>query len=387
MSKPIAWSLTVLAALAGPRSTLAAPSWMPGAPDDPRADYGARQPAAAPPSQPAAAASPGATEGSKPPASQGSSREPAGAGVAEPAARAPAQRAPAKPVKLYGRIEQLCETSGATLPIKLQAQTPKYDASRPLRARASAGTTIGRAVAAYPTEWQGEWSGTLRIWTCQFAPSRWQFDAAEASEEQDLMRPGLDGQVTFNFARDNERRIELQPTQVVFSAPMTDDRLANLMKQMGGGGQLLQGNPFAAAMMRSVPYMYAMHLGDLTSGVGVTGNALESRLVKNEIKALAPGTLEQQIVTYNADRSRATGKVRYSYSESVLRFTKMQSDQLYVQAASVDYDRNGRFESKVVLFGTVSRGAPASPLQEMQLPNMMNGGALQQLQQMLGSPQ
>jgi hypothetical protein len=308
-------------------------------------------------------------------------------GSVQPAGGVPSTTAPQakKPVKLFGRIEELCSTPGARLPIKLQALTPKLDNSRPLKAEARTSGLSGRATSAYPVEWAGVWSGTLKVWTSQFDPSLWKFDAAEASQEQDLLKPGTEGQASFNFSMDANRQIQLEPTQVVFTAPMDaakSQRMMSQMQQMMGGmqGQLMQGpgRNFMMQMMQSVPYMYAMHLGNLEQGTGVTGNLLASRLMKNDVKVLAANTLEQQIVTYDEDVNRQTGKKRTSYTETVLRFTRINREQLYVQAASVDYDRYGKFEQKVVMYGTINRGQASSPLMP-NMPNMMNGGSLQNL--------
>lgn len=293
-----------------------------------------------------------------------------------------------KPIKLYGRIEELCEVPGAKLPVRLQALTPKLDTSRALRGQATSTNIQTQANTAYPVEWAGTWSGTLKVWTAQFDPSRWKFDSEEASQEQELLRPGTAGQVTFNFALSPSQRITLEPTQVIFSAPMDEKRVQQAMQQMQqmmGGMQGILGSGggvLVRQMIQSVPYMYALHLGNLVAGVGVTGNMLESRTLKNNVKLLAAGTLEQQIVNYTEDRSRASGQTKYGYCETVVRFTRMSRDQLYVQAASVDYDRSGQFEDKIVLYGTVARGAPSAP----SVPGMGAAGLLQNLPNMQSAP-
>lgn len=313
----------------------------------------------------------------------------AGAGESGAGRGSPSQASGArKPVKLYGRIEELCTSPGARFPIKLQALTPRLDSrGTALRsrvetqtARVEAQTAPSRTIMSYPFDWAGVWSGALKVWTAQFAPTRWSFDATEASQEQQLLGPGKEGRATFEFAHSGGGRIQLAPTQVVFTAPMDQSRYRQTMQQveqqmqaMGGFGGMPgmseflrseEGNSIMSQVIKSVPYMYALHLGNLSQGTGVTGNRLNSRVVKNDLKMLASGVLEQQIVTYNEDQSRVSGKTHTNYSENVLRFSRVTSDQLYVQAASVDYDRNGNFESKVVLYGMITRGqgdAPAWP--------------------------
>ncbi|HEY9870064.1 MAG TPA: hypothetical protein V6D08_12935 [Candidatus Obscuribacterales bacterium] len=271
---------------------------------------------------------------------------PTGAGAAQPPA--PPAR---KPTVLYGRIEEIVAGPGARLPVQLKALTPKLDTSRRLQSGASA--LLGKVVSSYPVDWRGFWSGTLKVHAAVFDPVRWQFDPEEASKERELLRPGTQGRVTFNFTSDRGGRIYLEPARVIFSAPMDRSRYAEMLNQLQSmlGAQAGQG----AMLLQSVPYLYALHLGDLSNGVGVTGNLLQSRVVKNEITQLADGVLEQVVVTYNLVRNPTTGKTRYGYSESVVRFTRQSSNQLYVQAATVSYLQNGKFEDKTILYGTVAR--------------------------------
>jgi hypothetical protein len=100
---------------------------------------------------------------------------------------------------------------------------------------------------------------------------------------------------------------------------------------------------------------YALHLGDLNSGWGVTGNELNCQLKKNEMKQSNENSVEQQIVTLDTDRNPRTKKSRSGYTENVLSFTRVEKNKLYLQAASVSYDNDGKFQNKVILTGTLNR--------------------------------
>ena len=273
--------------------------------------------------------------------------------------------APAKPTVLYGRIEEISLGPGARLPVKLRALTPKLDTSGQLKGKAQ--TIMGRVVGSFPIDWRGDWSGTLTVHAAVFDPIRWQFDPQEANRERELLRPGTQGTVTFRFSTGKSGQIRLEPASVVFSAPMDRSRYAQMLNQLQTmlmGGQAVPGGS-GAIMLQGLPYLYALHLGDLENGVGVTGNQLQSRVVRNDITELAPGVLEQVVVTYNLVRNPTTGKSRYGYSENVVRFTRQTSNKLYVQAATVSYLSNGRFEDKTILYGMVTRGqgtGSANPL-------------------------
>jgi hypothetical protein len=257
-------------------------------------------------------------------------------------------------VMLYGRIEEISGQPGARLPIELKPMRPKVDTSL-LKGGASTLTT--RAATSYPIDWRGSWSGTLKVHAVQMDPIRWKIDPAEASKEQELIRPGTVGQVSFEFSQ-NGTAITLKPTHVLFSTTMDRSRYSETFRQILGSNPQMGGSS-VAAMLQNVPYYYALSLGDIEGGVGVTGNLLRTRVMKNDLKQLAPGVVEQVLVTYDS-KSGSNNQQRYGYAETVLRFTRQSSDQLYVQAACVSYLQDGRFEEKILMYGSMRRGAAGS---------------------------
>jgi hypothetical protein len=98
-----------------------------------------------------------------------------------------------------------------------------------------------------------------------------------------------------------------------------------------------------------------MPLGVLSSNTGVTGNQLTSDLVKIDLKEIAKGVLEEQLVTHDTDRN-SSGQVRDFYTESVMRFTLINNDNMSMQAASVSYDNQGKYLNKIILAGNLQRG-------------------------------
>ncbi len=257
---------------------------------------------------------------------------------------------------LKGRLEEVAGT-GAKLPVGfilgLKAQKGRVD---PTAVKPHVDRIKG-LVASFPADWQGNWGGQLKIHWTQMDKASWDFDAAEAKETQDILRPGTTGTTTFSFYQDS-RSILLQPARVTFPPRTNSYASREMQNQLKNSpfASMLGNNPAASQMFNSmatgIPVMY---LGDLT-GVGVTGNQLSSRVVKNVIKELKPGVLEQNIVAQEAERQKQTGQVRNSYSETVLRFTKINTSQLYVQAATLKYRSDGQFLQKVIMYGTVNRG-------------------------------
>lgn len=260
-----------------------------------------------------------------------------------------------QPVKLFGRIEELCGSSTAKIPLKMQAMTPLRDAS--LDTKLSGKT----AMQSFPIDFRGTWSGELTVYTANWDKSYWEFDRAEADKESSLLKPGTRGRVSVTFYQGSSNKTELQPCEVVFTSTVSAaEQMATMRKMMGNSpmSSMFGNNPMMANMQ--LPYMYALHLGDLTSGTGVTGNQLQSQLMKNTLKELARGVIEQEVVTRDWDRNATTGKTKTGYSESVLRFTRMSERQLYLQAASVSYRSDGKFQNKVILYGTLDRSSAAA---------------------------
>lgn len=310
------------------------------------------------------------------------------AAVSKPATR-PASNAP-----VQGRIEELIQQPGAILP--LRALTPKMDMTKPTMLKGevqktqaatnlSASTSQQKPVVqSFPTDYSGTWGGNLTVWTAEYGPLAWQFDPDEARQELNILRKGNSGSVSFNFVSSGGKT-SVEPTQVIFTVNSTVNT-GQLASQLGGSGANAAQSQALAALLGGgsgtmvIPKMYAMHLGNLGGGIGVTGNYLQSRIAKNEIRELKPGVLEQTIVTRDSDTNSKSGKVRQSYSENVLRFTKVNRDQLYVQVAMVKYNVNGKFENKSVLYGTVTRGQGSMGIPSMMMPGMgQTGGGAGQL--------
>jgi hypothetical protein len=266
---------------------------------------------------------------------------------------------------LYGRIEEIAGSAGARFPITFKTQKGKFDTSEQ---KQNAQYSTGVIVNSFPFDFRGTWQGALTIYNAEFSPALMKFDAKETKQNQALTRRGTQGQVTFQFANSANGNVNLEPATIVFQTTLDNSQYAGMLDQVKSvmpdlssltalGGS--QGSPIdanaIAEIIKAVPIMYALHFGGIEGAMGTTGNALSARLVKNELKRLRADVVEQSIITYDRDVNRDTGKQRLGYTESVVRFYKQSANQLYVQAASVGYDQQGNFQSKVILYGTVTK--------------------------------
>lgn len=253
-----------------------------------------------------------------------------------------------KPIVLKGRLEEV-SGNGANLPVGLLLGLKSQKAKLAPVAQPKADPLKG-LVASFPTDWAGQWGGSLSIWWTQIDPSYWQWDPENAKETAEVLKRGASGTTTFNFYQ-NGNAVLVQPARVTFPPRMdqTTQQLPanNAFSQMFGaaGTQMMQ------ALNTKIPVMI---LGDY-QGQGIGANQLNLRVVKNDIKQLKPGLLEQDIITQETER-KASGELKNSYSETVIRFTKQNASQLYVQAASIKYRNDGHFLDKVIFYGTVTRG-------------------------------
>lgn len=277
-----------------------------------------------------------------------------------------------KPTVLFGRIEQIAAGTGAQFPL-LKEQTAKLDTRqmpKPVQ-KGQASTYTGSVVRSFPQNFSGTWGGRLKIWTSQMDPICWQLDSDEANRTRQLMVPGREGSVNFEFSQNGTGKIDLEPAQVVFMVPMRDTNMGQQLGSMLGAGGLGQTGGLTLPGMDSrqmasvlqqmgntmnVPIMVSFGSINDPNVKGVSGNDIRAVVLSNTIRQLSPGVLEQQIIAQESQRNKKTGRTRQEFAETVVRFTSQNANTLYVQAAAVNYTSDRRFERKMILYGTVRRG-------------------------------
>jgi hypothetical protein len=302
----------------------------------------------------------------------------------KPTPTAPAAKKKLEPFKLFGRIDQLSGSAGASFP-QLKAMTPKLDSRgvKPLQARAVDTTFSGNVIRSFPINFQGTWGGNLQLQVVQMDPTYYQVDPQEATRTQQAMRVGSTGAVNFQFQNVGQR-IALEPARVMFMVPSQDTEVGAQLDKMFGGANAGMGD-MVKQMVKSMPVPVMLEFGEINTSnsmgeTGVSGNQLQAHVLKNVIRQLAPNVLEQQIVTQETTWNKQTGQPRTGYGETVLRFTMRNAQQMYAQAASVNYGSNKHFLMKVVLGGWVTKG------QVMNTDPMGAMGGMGNMQQLFGQP-
>lgn len=289
--------------------------------------------------------------------------------------------------KLFGRIEQLAVDGDVKLP-SLKMQTAQLDLRGKLTQR-ELEKYSGTIAKSFPTEFKGIWGGTLFVWSYRYSPDYLKEDRAEAVQTAQILKPGRSGAVNFQFYRNRLNQIALEPAKILLSVPLKDT--GSFSRIMGGSsGMESQMGPFAGAFSQVMGNMEApavmLYFGTAATSdmeKGVSGNEFRQVTVKNVIRELGPGVMEQQIVTKSLTKVVSTGKTNAGYIESVLRFKRLSDTKLYVLAASVNYSGAGKYLSKLIMYGTVDKNqvAQTNPYANMQnmMGQMMNLGGMQQI--------
>jgi len=299
------------------------------------------------------------------------------------------------PFKLYGRIDQLAGSAGASFP-SLKAMVPKMD-TRDVKLQAHAANTVfsGSVVKSFPTDFEGNWGGNLQLQVVQIDPSYYVVDPDEAKRTAQALRVGSTGAVNFAFQNSAGGKVSLEPARVMFMVASGDTEVGAQMDKMLGGANSPMGG-MLKQMVTSMPVPVMLELGEIDTTAnsalgetGVSGNQVRATVLKNEIRQLAPGVLEQQIVTQETTWNKKTGQPRTGYGETVLRFTSRNPQQTYVQAASINYGANKHFMMKTVLGGWVTKGVTmnTNPMGDMSSLQQMMGGQGGQAGQQGGMPQ
>jgi hypothetical protein len=292
---------------------------------------------------------------------------------------------------LYGRIEQIASGTSVAFP-ELKALTPKMDTrgQKPLVGKASQTNLSGEVVKSFPTDYSGTWGGSVAIWSSTLAPAFYASNPNKAKYTALIMKPGRTGLVNFVFTNSGTK-IALEPAHILFQVPMKDTvegaKLQQMLGGMGGNGggadgmggmmQQMMGN-----MANTMDNPVTVQLGDYQTSateVSVDGGQTSQRLLKNTIRELSPGVLEQQIVTSISSQNLQTNRLENTYGETVIRFTKQSADQFYVQIATVTYDAARRFQERDIFYGTVRKGQPVN--NTAQVPGIGNMGDINKLLQ------
>lgn len=263
---------------------------------------------------------------------------------------------PTKPAasKLYGRIDQLFNSQGATIPKGVfKSETPMYDNTPPSDNKTPNQTLTGFVTNSFPTEWKGTWSGYVNVVKFADNPICWRGDALEMYGIRRINKPGRPGKVSCTFKSDDGIHLNLDPPTILMSMNMMRPSLTDIVSAATSDTKLdpsltqLDGESNLRGELR-------MPLGSAVSYKNVNGNPVSMQVLKNELRELDANTMEQDVLVQMDEYNNLMSRLSNSYNETVLRFTA-DGDELDLEIAQVSYDASGAFLSKTIFSGKLSK--------------------------------
>ncbi len=263
-------------------------------------------------------------------------------------------------VKLYGRIEQLTNQKGAVLPGRMQKMTPVLDLSPP-------GTDkdeifSGQDVKSFPLTWEGTWKGVVTITKHECLEIGWLSQPAASYRSAQFFKPGSSLSLLCRFSK-NGNEIGLSPPVVSGRFKHTADLVKTIIVETGADprsssrSNALLGigvSGFPGDGITPITRIETFSFGK-RFGPSMGGNFIDSDIQSNQLRELAPGTVEQDIVTSSTSRSLyGEPETLSSFGESVVRLSR-KDDKLIVSLAYVNYQHDGFFVGKCVLEGVLER--------------------------------
>jgi hypothetical protein len=274
---------------------------------------------------------------------------------------AKAQQKP--PMVLQGRIEQISGQGEPKLPA-FKAMTGKLDprAQQAGKKQDGSASAVGKASkssqpeASYPVNWEGDWRGQLRIMSARYVdPSPPQL-RDEFAREKLINTPGKMGSSVFRFRRQPPNTVSLDPVNIEFSLPDTMQKMEPIAITRENASRFLKpGQTFEEGMKLFPTRTYFIAMNNVQSGITFGGNFVTQRVMRNNVKSLAPKVVEQDIVTYSVEELREARQNYASYNEDVLRFTMINQRTILVQAITLSYNARGKCDAQLSLAGYIYR--------------------------------
>jgi len=270
----------------------------------------------------------------------------------------------ANPQVLKGRIEEVTGPGEARLP-EFKTMTPKLDTRNQQGTNKQTGTsgaTVSTEKAAlqaqtsYPINWEGDWRGQLQIMAAKYLEPTPAALRDEIETERRVNTPGRAGKSVFRFRRMPLNKVSLDPVRVEFSYPRNMKMPEPIEITNQNASRFLKHGETLEEGMTLVPTRsYFIEMNNVDSGITLGGNLVSQKVMRNDVRALAPKVIEQDIVTYSVEEMHDTNQNYASYNEDVLRFTMLNERTILVQAVTLSYDSHGKCDSSLSLAGYIYR--------------------------------
>ncbi|MBX9722489.1 MAG: hypothetical protein K2X81_13910 [Candidatus Obscuribacterales bacterium] len=263
------------------------------------------------------------------------------------------------PVKLFGRIEQLINEKGAVLPGRMQKMTPLLDTTT--SSIQSQTAFSGEEVKSFPLAWEGSWKGFVTVTKRECLELGWLSQPAASYRSSQFFKPGSQLSLICRFNKDGNA-LSLSPPVASARFTHTADLVKSIIQETGAGSARFSRNPLMGMDPGGMPNDGTTPISRIETfsfgkryGPSMGGNFINSDIQSNQLRELAPGTVEQDIVTSSTTQSMyGVPEAVSSFGESVVRLTR-KDDKLLVSVAYVNYEHDGFCVGKCVLEGTLER--------------------------------
>lgn len=291
--------------------------------------------------------------------SAGASKANTGAGAQVPTNSANSkQNSPKQAPRLYGRIDQLMNSSGANIPKGVfKMETPKYDLTPPTEIAPSKAGEVkaltGYVTNSFPVDWKGTWSGYVTVVKFADNPLCWRGDALEMYGIRRINKPGRQGRISCTFQTVDGVRMNLEPPTIIMSVNIQRPSFSSIIDSVPNT-QVIDPSLENMDVDTNLRGDMKVPLGSAVSYRNVNGNPVSMRVLKNELRELDNNTMEQDVLVSMDEYNKLMARLSNSFNESVLRFTA-NGDQLDLTIAQVSYDASGAFLSKTLYSGTLTK--------------------------------
>ena len=266
------------------------------------------------------------------------------------------------PRKQFGRIEQLLNGPGATMP-GLKMEIPKFDLTPPsgqdsttpvIPGKISSDQPLtGYVTNSFPVDWKGSWSGQVSVIKFADNPNCWLGDALEMYSIRRINKPGRVGSIRCIFKSDDGLHLSLNPPTIVMQMNMARPTLGDILSGVAET-QVMDPSLLNAEQGSYLRVSLKRPLGAAVASQNVNGNPISMNVMKNELRELDANTMEQDVLVQMNEFNKLMSKLSNSFNETVLRFSA-NGDQMDVEIAQVSYDTCGSFLSKTLFSGTLSK--------------------------------
>lgn len=264
-----------------------------------------------------------------------------------------AKEAGAQSLKLFGRIEELVNGKGASLPRQLTKMTTIIDESIGITG-GDESKFSGQLIKSFPLEWEGIWKGNVRVIKQENLEICWLSQPAATYRSCQFFKPGSSLSLICRFHRDGGK-LELSPPIARATLRHSEDLVETILsdEMSGSTGQIRLG---MINFGKTIPVsrIESFSFGK-RYGPSIGGNFIDSDVLSNQLRELAAGVIEQDIITQGTTHSMyGAAETASSMGESVVRLTR-NAGKLNISLAYVNYQHDGLCINKCVLEGTLER--------------------------------